>query len=263
MQREFRRARLAAAVAATALAAAPAALAQPAGAVEPAMREQVEADRAAIAAQGRVDALSDEARDLLLQYRRYLLEGQTLRDYIEQLEVQVESQDAEIEFVKGQLVEIETTSQIVLPLMQKMLHALDRFVELDLPFQLEERRRRVDSLEATMKRADVTLSEKFRRIIEAYQIEIEYGRTLEAYQGEVGREEGGLRTVRFLRVGRVALMYQTLNGEETGYWDAEQKRWVVDASYRSAIRQGFAVADKAGAPELLVAPVRAPMESPS
>jgi hypothetical protein len=146
--------------------------------------------------------------------------------------------------------------------MQKMLDTLDRFVEIDLPFQLDERRKRVAALREAMNRADVTVSEKYRRILEAYQIEVDYGRTLEAYQGELGAGEPA-RTVRFLRLGRVALIYQTLDGEETGYWDAQQQKWVRDDSYRSAVRHGFAVAEKAVAPDLLTVPIPAPVESRS
>jgi hypothetical protein len=113
-----------------------------------------------------------------------------------------------------------------------------------------------------MKSADVTISEKYRRIVEAYQIEIEYGRTLEAYQGELG-QGAEARTVRFLRIGRVALLYQTPDARETGYWDAGQKQWVTDDSYRAAVKRGFAVADKVGAPDLLIAPVPAPVGGPS
>jgi hypothetical protein len=230
--------------------------------LEPLLQEQVGADEAAIASQQRVDAISDETRDLLLQYRQYLKEARSLREYSEQLAAQVRSQQEEIEFVKQQLVEVESTARDVLPLMQKMLETLERFVRLDLPFQLEERRKRVASLREMMDRADVTISEKYRRIVEAYQIEADYGRTLEAYQGELG-EGAEARTVRFLRLGRVALLYQTLDGEETGYWDARQKQWVEDDSYRSAVRRGFAVADKASAPDLLIAPVPAPVEGRS
>jgi hypothetical protein len=230
--------------------------------IEPLVKEQVAADDAAVASQERINALSDETRDMLVQYRQYLKETQSLREYSEQLAAQVQSQAEEIEFVKQQLVEIETTAREVLPLMNRMLDTLERFVKLDLPFQLEERRGRIASLKQAMSRADVTISEKYRRIVEAYQIEIDYGRTLETYQGELG-EGAEARTVRFLRLGRVALMYQTLDGEETGYWDAQQKRWVEDDSYRSAVRRGFAVADKASAPDLLTAPVRAPMEGRS
>jgi hypothetical protein len=230
--------------------------------IEPLLKEQVEADDAAIASQTRVDAISDETRDMLLQYRQYLKEAKSLREYREQLAAQVESQVEEIAFLKQQLVEVETTAREVLPLMLKMLDTLERFVNLDLPFQLEERHRRIASLRDAMDRADVTISEKYRRIVEAYQIEADYGRSLEAYQGELG-EGPEARTVRFLRIGRVALLYQTLDGEETGYFDAERKQWVVDDSYRSAVRRGFAVADKASAPDLLTAPVPAPREGRS
>jgi len=48
-----------------------------------------------------------------------------------------------------------------------------------------------------MPRADVTVSEKYRRIVEAYQLEMEYGRTI----GGLPRRAYG-KTVDFLaRVG--------------------------------------------------------------
>ena len=235
---------------------------EPAKTLEPVMKEQIAADKAASESQSRVNELSEETRSALLQYRQYLEEARSLSDYARQLESQVKSQEEELAFTQTQLVEIETTTREVLPLMQKMLATLDRFVALDVPFQLEERRKRVNALKDMMGRADVTVSEKYRRIIEAYQIETDYGRTLEAYQGELG-QGGDARTVRFLRLGRVALLYQTLDGAETGYWDAQQKKWVVDDSYRADVKKGFAVADKAGAPDLLIAPVPAPVASGS
>jgi hypothetical protein len=113
-----------------------------------------------------------------------------------------------------------------------------------------------------MNRADVTISEKFRRIIEAYQVEMDYGRTIEAYEGKLG-EAADARTVQFLRVGRVGLLYQTLDGKETGYWDARQKTWVVDNNYGHSFVEGIAVARKTRAPEMLILPVPAPKEAKS
>ena len=135
-------------------------------------------------------------------------------------------------------------------------------MELDVPFLLEERKNRVAMLEQAMTRADVTLSEKYRRIIEAYQIEMDYGRTLEAYEGALG-EGDDARTVLFLRVGRVALLYQTLDGKETGYWDPDGKRWVVANEYRHGFKEGIAVAKKLRAPEMLIVPVPAPKKAQS
>jgi hypothetical protein len=146
--------------------------------------------------------------------------------------------------------------------MQRMLATLARFVDLDTPFLLEERRKRIATLEATMARADVTLSEKYRRIVEAYQVEMDYGRTLEAYEAKLGDGDDA-RTVQFLRVGRVALLYQTLDARETGYWDADKKNWVIDDDYQHGFKEGIAVARKLRAPEMLVVPIPAPRETKS
>jgi hypothetical protein len=117
----------------------------------------------------------------------------------------------------------------------------------------------VATLKELLNRADVSTSEKYRRILEAYQIEMEYGRTLDAYTAKLGTE-GDARTVQFIRLGRVALLYQTLAGDETGYWDASQKTWVADADYARDVKRALSVAKKEGAPDLVMVPVPAPVE---
>jgi hypothetical protein len=66
--------------------------------------------------------------------------------------------------------------------------------------------------------------------------------------------------VELLRVGRVALMYQTLDGAETGYWNATTGKWQVDNQFDDAIREGLKVARKQAAPDFVAVPVRAPRE---
>jgi hypothetical protein len=68
------------------------------------------------------------------------------------------------------------------------------------------------------------------------------------------------RTVQFIRLGRVTLLYRTLDGSETGYWDAQKKAWVVDNKYAAAAEQALRVATKGGSPELLTLPVPVPQE---
>jgi hypothetical protein len=136
-----------------------------------------------------------------------------------------------------------------------MLDSLEAFVELDLPFLPEERSRRVEGLGEMMARSDVTVAEKYRRILEAYQVENEYGRTIEAYQGSV-EIDGESRTVDFLRIGRLVLLYQTLDGEDTGMWDATAENWVeLGGRYRQPVRQGLRMARKQAAPDLIAVPV--------
>ena len=221
--------------------------------------EQIAAQKDAQASQQRVDQIDDETDKILAEFRKATTEAESFTNYANQLETQIDSQVEEINLINGELADIETTARDVLPLMQQMLTTLEQFVQLDLPFLAEERAKRLESLKEMMSRADVAISEKYRRIIEAYQIEMEYGRTIEAYEGKESAAENA-RTVNFLRLGRVSLLYQTLDGKETGYWDMEKKGWVVDNDYRHAFIKGISVAKKLGAPDLLHAPVPAPKE---
>ena len=242
-------------VAAAALLSTAAVYAQSTG-VGRAISEQTATEQAAQAAQQTVDKLDDETRQAVAEYRSTIQETDSLRRYNEQLALQLNSQLEEMKRMAQQLQDIETTSREIVPLLQKMLTTLDEFVKLDVPFLPEERSKRLGGLKEMMARADVSIAEKYRRIVEAYQIEMEYGRTIEAYQGKTGE-----RTVEFLRVGRIALMYQTLDGKETGYWDATAKAWQEDNGYRDAMRKGLKVAKKEGAPNLLIAPVAAAQEA--
>lgn len=224
------------------------------------VQAQIAADKDAVESQKRINEMDDQTKDMLQKYNLLVAEAESMTNYSDQLQLQVKDQNDAIASYNQQLVDIENTAREVMPMMQRMLDRIDRFVELDMPFLLEERRARIQKLKDVMGKADVAISEKYRRIVEAYQIELDFGRTLEAYDGKLmGDPEN--RTVKFLRIGRVGLLYQTLDGEETGYWDKDKKGWVVDNSYREAVKDGFEVALKMGAPELLVAPVPAPMDA--
>jgi hypothetical protein len=124
----------------------------------------------------------------------------------------------------------------------------------------DERKDRVANLQTLIDRADVTAGEKYRRIMEAYLVEVEYGRTIEAYRGELVVNNDA-RTVDFLRIGRVGLYYQTLDGGESGYWNSKRGAWeMLDAGYRTAVRDGLRIARKQMPPELLTLPVNVPAQ---
>lgn len=223
---------------------------------EAATEAQAANNQAAAAAQEGINQTVDQANELNNQYAQALAELDSLNKYNEQLQGQVDAQEAEIASIQTQLTEIETTTREVLPLMERMVTTLEQFVQADIPFYLEERVERVNLLKDLLPRADVTISEKYRRILEAYQIELDYGRALETYQGPLG--QGDDRTVQFVKLGRVSLMYQTLDRSETGYWNAQNKAWVVDNNYADNVAAALAVARGDGAPDLLRVPVPAP-----
>ncbi len=230
--------------------------------LQAAVDAQTQADKAAAGSQQRIDKLQDETLTIAGKYQQALADTDSLKQYNAQLEGQVASQDAEVASLQRQLDDLQVTEREVQPLMQRMVDTFAEFVALDVPFLLDERMKRVEGLKEMMDRADVTISEKYRRILEAYQIELEYGRTLDAYEGHLGDGEQA-RTVAFVRLGRVSLMYQTLDGAETGYWNAAAREWVRDDSYARAVKDALQVARKVGAPDLLRVPVPAPVEAKS
>ena len=219
--------------------------------------EQQSANKAAATSQTRINQLDDETQTMLNDYRATLRETESLRRYNEQLELQIKSQEEEVVSIQQQIEDIERTNREIYPLMQRMVETLDQFVRLDVPFLKDERTKRVATLKETLSRADVSTAEKYRRILEAYAIEMEYGRTIEAYEGQLGEGEEA-RTVNFVRLGRSALLYQTLDGGDSGYWNADEKKWVEDDDYEDHVTHALRVARKQTAPDLLVAPIRAP-----
>ena len=218
------------------------------------LAQQAAVDKAAKSAQEQIDKMDDGTTEMLNKYRRTLEDTQSITKYNAHLTEQVVAQRTEIASMQAQLASIETTSRDVYPLMEKMVSTLEQFVALDIPFRIEERNKRVATLKGLMDRADVTVSEKYRRILEAYQIEMEYGRTMSAYKDKLadGRE------AEFVRLGRVSLFYRTEDGAESGYWDQQQKMWVPDRSSARAIEQALGIAKEQKAADLIIVPVPAP-----
>ncbi len=139
-----------------------------------------------------------------------------------------------------------------------MIEVLDEFVEIDIPFLERERTQRIAALGELMQKPDVPTSEKYRRVTEAYQIELEYGHTIEAYEGEVDFA-GETRTVAFLRFGRLGLYYMTLDGAEIGYWDNNADEWrELGDEYRQPLDRAIRIARKQLPPDLIRLPVPAP-----
>jgi hypothetical protein len=140
-----------------------------------------------------------------------------------------------------------------------MLDGLETFVELDVPFEEKERLKRVQDLRSSLDRADVSVAEKFRAVLEAYNIELQYGRGIDTYRGSIDID-GNEREVDFLQVGRIALAYQTTDGALSGAWDNTTRSWVElpSGDYNSAIRKGIRIAKKQASFELLKMPIAAP-----
>ena len=206
--------------------------------------------------QAKIDALNEETRKLLSDYKVVLKEIEGLRVYNRQLEKQISNQEREMAQLSTSIDEVTVIERQITPLMLRMIDGLEQFVDLDVPFLLEERRDRIERLREIMDRADVAVSEKFSQVLRAFQIENEYGRTMETY-GTTIMLDGVERQVDMLKVGRIALVFQTPDGEVTGMWNVDAGDYQpVDNSYESSVRQGIRMARQQASIEMLSLPIR-------
>ena len=218
--------------------------------------EQLRQDAALI--QSRIDSLDDESRRLYDEYRRAMAQTEALRQYNESLEKLIASQEAEKTSLQTQIDGIESTSRSVLPMMAKMVETLESFVALDLPFLPAERADRIARLKTRLDQADVTVAEKYRLILEAYGIENEYGRTIEAYPDTL--PDG--RSVEFLRLGRIGLYYLTLDGKEAGRFNPQSASFeTIESRYRGELSKALRMARKETVPDLIALPLEAPRDA--
>lgn len=214
--------------------------------------------KAAQQSQKRIDKLAGESSDLLTQYKLVNKDIEGLKVYNAQLEKQIENQRQKLVELEESIGNITVLQRQIPPLAVRMLDALEQFVELDIPTQLDVRREAIAQVRDNLNRADFTIAEKFRQVLELYAIEGEAGRKIETYTGtlEVGGQE---REVDILAVGRVALMYQTKDTKLSGAWDQSRRAWVeLPGDYRLPIRNGIKIADKRAPQVVMQLPIIAP-----
>ena len=205
--------------------------------------------------QQRVDVFSDKTQSKLQQFKAVNKETDGLRVYNQQMQKQLDNQLAELVQIKESMEQVSIIERQVSPLMSRMISTLASFVSFDAPFLPQERQQRITGLESMIERADIAVAEKFRRVLEAYQVEVDYGRTIEAYSGLL-MVAGNERDVDFLRIGRVSFVYQTRDGQHLGLWDQQSKQWqVLPAKHRSDINKALRIARKQLAPDLIMVPL--------
>jgi vacuolar-type H+-ATPase subunit I/STV1 len=206
--------------------------------------------------QKRIDSLDAESKKLTNEYKDTIVEYEILKNYDDQLEKITESQFVEIKSFIEQIESLDETNKYVLPLLERMVVALRELIEIDVPFLIDERMARLQELESILYQANFTTAEKFRKIYEAYQIENEYGRTIEAYSSSIS-VDGIVLAADFFRLGRLNLFYRTPDGKETGYWNANIKDWQHEGSSLNAnLKSALDIANRQSPPNFINLPLK-------
>lgn len=203
----------------------------------------------------KVGTLDDASAALYDQYRTLLQEQERIRAYNAQMAEMVASQEREITSLEEQIEQIDHTAQALLPLMQRMIATLEELVAVDTPFLMQERRERVEGLKTMMNEASISMSEKYRKIMEAYMSENEYARTVEVYR-EALDLGGETKTVDMLRIGRLALYYRSIDGAQNGIYNPQTKQFEpLSSEYAGPLKSAMLIAKKQAAPDLMRLPI--------
>jgi hypothetical protein len=191
----------------------------------------------------------------------YLLTEQRidqLKKYNDNLQSLIDNQRSRVTSLKRQLGQLSDVAHGIVPLMEQMITGLNRFIKLDVPYQLDSREQTVQRLQGLMTNSDVSIAERYRQIMAAYLDELQAGRTMDAYRGQL-TVNNKPQTVDFLRLGRVVLCYQTLDQSQTGCWNQRIRKWQVKNNSRREVIAGLKMARKQISPTLLILPVPAPV----
>ena len=214
-----------------------------------------EINQSANKSQQKVNKLTEQTQTKLQQFKTVNKEFDGLQVYNLQMQQQIDHQLSQLDELATSMEQVSIIERQISPLMSRMITTLESFVALDVPFLEQERAKRITDLKEMITRSDIAVSEKFRRVLEAYQVEVDYGRTIEAYTG-ILTVDGSEKDVDFLRIGRVSLVYKTRDGNTMGVWQKSSKSWQpLDSDYRLGINKGLRIARKQLAPDLMIVPI--------
>ena len=244
-------------IALAALTALPVFLAAQTQGVDAVVKSSIEISKAGAASQQRIERLQSQTETSRSRYRALLLQLRDLNAYNNQKQRIITRQGELIDVLNKGIAEVAVIQRQLPPMMERMLLAVEQFIELDTPFYLDERRDRIEQVRANMLDPNVSSSERLRQVLEVYRIEVDYGKKIDWAEQSI-TVDGEELVVNVLRFGRVAYLAQTGDERRAFAWNQDLRRWEqIPARYRAAIRQALRMARKQASLDMVVLPVRA------
>jgi hypothetical protein len=202
--------------------------------------------------QDKIDLTERQTDKIVNEWKAVSKQVEGLKLYNEQKRIQIKAQLELMDKLDEQLVQVVVMQRQIPPLAQRMLESLESFINLDTPFRIEERTNRIDLVRSSLAKPKVTASEQVRQVLEAYNIEAEYGRKIDTYESTL--TDGTV--VNILVVGRIGMFYQTKDEQSSGRWNNDTNSWdELPGSYRKPIRDGIRMAKKLAPTDMLMMPV--------
>ena len=208
------------------------------------------------ASQTKIDSMDDDTSLIVNEFKTVSKQIEGLRVYNAQMRKQIERQEERLKEIDKTMKEAQVMQRQVPPFTRRMLAGIEKSIELDMPFHLAERKERIAFAKAAIDNPTVSPAEGLRQVLETFNVEMEYGRKLDSYKDTI-EIEGQQREVNVLRVGRLALVYQSSDRSLTGAWDNKNQEWVpLDNSYRNPTRKGLRIANRLATVDMLELPIQ-------
>lgn len=212
--------------------------------------QSVEAQQTQSALQQRIDEADEQTRADIEELRALERANRELDTTNATLDARLLDEAERLERLESALATVSETRASLPDIEQDMSNQLAAFIESDLPFQREERLARVQAPQGD------SSVERIEQLLEAWRLELDYGRDIDHWRGRLTREGGAAREVDYLRVGRIGFYYLTPDGREGAVWDKQQGEWQsLDERERREVRNGLRIADEQRSPELLNLPL--------
>ena len=224
--------------------------------VDQTIDEQVSASELSQDAQLKIDGLDEESKEIYYDFKDTVAEYKSLKIYDDQLQEIINAQNDEIKNILNQIDSLDETNKDILPFLKRMIDVLREFVNLDIPFLIEDRIQRLDNLDEIILKANVTTAEKFRKVFEAYQNEYNFGNTIETYNGNL-ELDGVKSAVNFFRLGRIGFYYASLDFKKTGYWDNDKNSWIhTRGRLSNELQNAIEIANRQAPPNFINLPIK-------
>jgi hypothetical protein len=177
---------------------------------------------------------------------------------IKKYKIYIDRLNRNIDVLRAKKLEARKVREGLEPYLEDVaVDGLEAFIASDLPFDLEERQMTIEQLRNVMNDPHNSLAEKLRKVVEALAIEARYGQDASAEDATLVLN--GVETdVTILRLGRLDMYYQSLDGESVGWWNKQTKAWEpIDDSFARVIRRALAMARGERIVELIQVPIGA------
>ena len=200
-----------------------------------------QATRRAEQVQQQINQLDDERSDMVGEFRTLLQRKTAAELYARQQEAAVESQEREIASLTDQLSRVDEITSQTVPILETLIDDLDAFIDADLPFRLEERKDRIARLRSYLSDPAVSVTERYRQIMDAYTAEMEVGRKTDTWKETISVDDKDV-TVDMVLFGRVALVYMDPTGRYAKRYDRETSSWVdLENRYKAEIEKAIRI----------------------